>query len=99
MLGFYSANFDKEVIRTVIKDENSPYYYDWRGILSDPDHRYLSIYDFRDTVTGKSYYYFEVIAYSNNGQKRTATLSTGERHDSINECLIDLIENYSFVRL
>lgn len=99
MLGFYTAEFnDGGIIHAVINDENSPYYYDWRGILSDPDNRLFSIYDH----DGKFYYYdFTAYKYSdcNHNRKRSATLSTGEKHDSANACLIDLIENYPFVRM
>lgn len=102
ILGFYSAELNGEIIHKEIENETSLYYYDWRGILSDPDNKYLSIYDFKDT-NGKTYYYFDIIAYKidnrNKDKKRTATLSTGERHNSLNECLIDLIENYPYVRL
>lgn len=100
-LGTYTAESNGSVIREEIENENSLYYYDWRGILSDPENRYLSIYDFRDRATEKSYYYFSITAYkySDNGKQYTATLFTNKRHNSVNECLIDLIENYPFVRL
>lgn len=51
---------------------------------------------------GKFYYYdFTAYKYSdrNHSRKCSATLSTGEKHDSANACLIDLIENYPFVRM
>ena len=103
MLGFYTAELSNgKIIHVEIKDENSLYYFDWRGILSEPDNKYLSFYDFKNE-SGKRYYYFDLIAYKyddrDRNKKRSATLSTGERHDSVNDCFIDLIENYPFARL
>lgn len=98
-LGSYSAEANGSTIRKEIENENSLYYYEWRGILSDPYNRHLSIYDFKDE-TGKSHYYFSITAYKYvDNKQRVATLSPNKRHDSLNECLIDLIENYSYVRL
>lgn len=99
-LGTYAMGCNGRAIREEIENENSPYYYDWRGILSDPYNRHLSIYDYKDIKTGESYYYFSITAYKYiDNNQRVATLSPNQRHSSVNECLVDLIENYPFVRL